>query len=177
MTTGTGKRILIFRIGLLAAMLAGILGPWIFDLIVVPAEYTCQYRLHGDYCGVPLPGAWILVMGGTELIRSIGMLITGTADWASTARVFIIGFLGLLLVLPIFSTLSLCLRPYRRRMAVFQIAACVLAAGVGLLVGINSYPRLFYVVWGVWLYMAGMITAAALEVVALRMLKTAVQVG
>jgi hypothetical protein len=174
--TWINEHILACRIVLLAAMLAGILGPWVFDLIVVPAEYTCQYRLHGDYCGVPLPGAWVLVMGGTELIRSIGMLITGAADWASTARIFIIGFLGLLLVLPIFSTLSLCLRPYRRRMAAFQIAACVLAGGVGLLVWINSYPRLFYVVWGVWLYVAGMIAAAALEVIALRMGKTTVQV-
>ena len=69
----------------------------------------------------------------------------------------------LLLALPFPSTLLLVLRGDRRRQ-VFSVVAWVLAAGVGLLVGLSSYPRLFYVLWGVWLYIVLASGALVLEV-------------
>ena len=43
---------------MLALLVGAMLGPWIFDLINVPAQYPCDFRLVGDFCGVLLSGFW-----------------------------------------------------------------------------------------------------------------------
>jgi hypothetical protein len=164
----------------LGLLLAGIVGPWVFELIMVPAEYTCSppnYRLDGDFCGSAMSGVFVVYMVGAEWIRSIGLLFTGAVDKADTIRTFTIGWIGILLVLPVFSTLIIRLRPNHRWTAAFQITACVLAAGLGLFIGINSHPRLFYVVWGVWLYIFAAAAAAILEIIILLRRKRTDQVG
>ncbi len=151
-------------------MLAGLIGPWVFETINVPAEYTCQppnVRLHGDFCGIPMSGIYVVWVIFAETVRSIGVLITGSSKLVDMTRIFPITFLGLAVILPGLSTLLVWLRPNGRRRAIFHWAACVLAAGAGLLVGLSSYPRLFYIDWGVWLFLAAAIAAAALELILL----------
>lgn len=71
---------------------------------------------------------------------------------ADLARESSIALLGLLFVLPLFSTLFLILRGDSRDRLVFQIVALCLAVGVGLLF-LLSYPfRSFLRLWGPWLY-------------------------
>jgi hypothetical protein len=49
----------------------------------------------------------------------------------------------------------------------FHLAAWGLASGIGLLIGISSYPKLFWVLWGVWLYIGLAASALILEVLVL----------
>jgi len=51
---------------------------------------------------------------------------------------------------------------------IFTIIAWVLAIGYGLLLGLNSYPKLFWVVWGIWLYIGLAISALILEIFIIR---------
>jgi hypothetical protein len=49
----------ITRVAILILFITSMLGPWMFDLINVPAEYACSkpnVRLYGDFCGMPVPG-------------------------------------------------------------------------------------------------------------------------
>jgi hypothetical protein len=151
-----------WRIGLLLLLCLAFLGPWVFDLIVVPAQYNCQYpnmRLHGDYCGVPLPGIWILAMLGGWFI---GLFLSqGSLD---SLRPLLL----VLPLLPVISTLLLILRGDRKLGQVFQLVALVAALAFGLFLGLSSYPRLFWVLWGVWLYVVLAIAAITLEGVTLR---------
>jgi hypothetical protein len=168
------------RITLLILMLLAIIGPWVFDLINVPAKYTCappNYRLHDDFCGMALSGLWVLWGSTAEFIRSAWMLVTGQDGLASIFRVLAISLFDLLIVLPVVSTLLVCLRDDNRRLVVFHMLICGLAAGAGLLMGLNSYPRLFYVVWGVWLFVLATASAVILEVLLMRNRKNAGQVG
>jgi len=70
-------------------------------------------------------------------------------------------------VLPFFSTLLLIVRGDRRRRQVFNVAAWGFAAGMGLLIGMFSYPKLFWMLWGIWLYIGLAVSALILEVLTL----------
>ncbi len=53
------------RLAILALLIISLLGPWMFDLINVPAEYPCDepfVRLEGDFCGYPLSGFFALYL-------------------------------------------------------------------------------------------------------------------
>jgi len=67
-------------------------------------------------------------------------------------------------LLPLISTLLLILRGNNRRWQVFTIIAWVLAIGMGLFWGLNNYPKLFWIVWGIWLYTELAISASILEI-------------
>jgi hypothetical protein len=157
----------------LVLLLVAIMGPWAFDLINVPSEYPCSapnIRLEGDYCGMPVPMLWILSSIAAGLIGTVGGLVAGTAAIADLRWVLLV----LLLVLPFFSTLLLVLRGERRRWQVFDVAAWGLAVGVALLLGKSGYPKLFWVLWGVWLYVGLAASALVLEVLTLRRQKVQV---
>jgi len=154
----------VWRVAVLGVLLVAIAGPWIFERIPVPSEYSCSIRLEGDYCGIPMSGAWLLsAMAGALVNMAVG-LVTGTTVLADRIREFLFSLLGLLLVLPFFSTLLLILRGDRRRQLVFHVAAWSLAAGLGLWIGMSSYPKLFWVLWGIWLYVGLAASALILEV-------------
>jgi len=70
-----------WRVVVLVLLLVSIIGPWIFDLIVVPSEYAClapAIRLAGDYCGIPMSGIWILSAAAGILVNIVVGLVTGT---------------------------------------------------------------------------------------------------
>jgi hypothetical protein len=85
-------------------MCVGLLGPWAYDLINVPAEFTCNapnVRLEGDYCGMPLSG--ILIFGGMigGMVDASARLMEGgvtVIDWVSGA---LYSLFLLLIVLPL----------------------------------------------------------------------------
>ena len=131
----------VWRVAVLVLLLVAIMGPWGFgDLINVPSEFPCStpyIRLEGDFCARPLRGI--------------------------TAFSYMAGAFIFPLVLPFFSTLLLILRGDHPARQLANIVALGLAAGIGLLIG----PRLFWMSWGIWLYVGTAACALILEVLAL----------
>jgi len=124
-----------------------IMGPWVFDRISVPSEYACtpNVRLEGDFCGIPMPGIWILFVFG-----SFSPL------------------LPLPIVLPFISTLLLIWSGERRRWQVFHVIAWGLAAIFsGALLVMSRRSGLDAALWGVWLYVGLAASALMLEVLML----------
>jgi hypothetical protein len=129
------------RAGLLLALVAFV-APWTFELIWVPAEpeYFCSspyIRLDEDFCGKPLPGVTIL-------------------GW-------MIGVNLSLLVLPCLSTLLSILREDRWQRRVFNIVAWSLGAGMALFIGLFDFPKMFWAIWGVEIYVGAAVTTLTLE--------------
>lgn len=144
-----------WRVILLALLSLALIGPWAFDLINVPAEYTCHapnVRLYGDFCGVPLSGMQLLSWMASGFVTAGMGLVTGSVAFSDWLRQLVFSLLGMLVLLPILSTLLIVLRGARRRLQVFNLTAWVVALGVCLLVGISGYPKFFWALWGVWLY-------------------------
>ena len=164
----------VWRVAVLVLLLVAILGPWAFDQINVPARYPCSppnVRLEGDFCGVPLSGiqmfAWII---GAFISMVVG-LITGEAELAHRGCEFLLILLYslfvFLLILPIINMILFILRGDRKRQQVFHMVVCGLDLAVGLLWGMSHYPRFFYALWGIWLYIVLTISALILEALAL----------
>jgi len=47
---------------------------------------------------------------------------------------------------------------------VFTIFVWILAIGGALFFGLTNFPKLFWIVWGIWLYFALAISALTLEI-------------
>ena len=134
------------RVILLSLLSLALIGPWMFDLIHVPAEYTCYapiVRLYGDFCGVPLAGIKLLSMVFSGLVYTSEALVTGSIFSTDRAREYLLSLLYCLILMPVFSTLLMVLRGERRRLQVFNLVAWSLALGICLLVGLSNYPHLF----------------------------------
>jgi hypothetical protein len=157
------------RMTILVLLLVALLGPWWFDRIVVPVEYTCPsaVRLEGDYCGIPMAGAWILFWVFTMPISFVTGLIAGATTLADlrieSLRSLWVSLYLCAIVLPFFNTLFLILHGESRRQRVFTSIVWFLAVAGGLLFGFSSYPNLFWVLWGVWLYIGLALSALILE--------------
>jgi hypothetical protein len=153
------------RVALLILLMVAIAGPWAYDQINVPAEYPCTdpfVRLEGDFCGSPLSGIWMLSAVAGALASIVVGVVSGSMLIWDRAGEFSIVLLGLLFVMPIFSTLLLIIRGDSRRRLVFHIVALGVAVGLGLLL-VSSYPAgPLWRLWGPWLYVG--LTATALIV-------------
>ncbi len=141
----------------LLCLLVAIVGPWVFDLIVVPAEYACSsplVRLEGNFCGVPISlGSWLWAAVGPEGI--VAALTSGAVaeyEPRELARSCLFVCLLFLPVLPFLSTLILLLGRERRGVWVFHLTAWGLAAAVSaffLAAGWHGVVSLR--LWGAWL--------------------------
>jgi hypothetical protein len=154
----------VWRVAVLVLLLVAIAGPWAFDLILVPSEYSCSapaYRLEGDYCGIPMSGIWILLALVGPLPSLVAALFTGTTAALDRASWFVL--LGLLPLLPLITTPIMVLRGGRRYLLVYHVGALCLGVGWGLFVGMSGQARLSWVLWGVWLYVGSAAAALILE--------------
>jgi hypothetical protein len=150
-----------WRVILLLLLVLAIIGPWMYERINVPARYPCtapNFRLEGDFCGVPLSGMFIMawMVGGT--ISLVVRLLTGGAslpqvDFELLMSSFII-LLIILLLLPLINTLGSLLREQSRRKSVFNVVVWCLAFVIALLICFSNYPQFYWVLWGPWLYSA-----------------------
>ena len=160
----------VLRVIILALLGVAFIGPWTFDLINVPSEYSCSapnIRLYGDFCGVPLSGIRILYWMVSGFIYAIKALGTGSMLFYDWARELLFSLLLFLILLPFFSTLLLILRGDSRRLQIFNVVTLSLALGLCLLLGFSNYPKLFWVLWGVWLYIGVAAAALVLEILVL----------
>ena len=162
-----------WRVIILVGVLVAIMGPWTFDLLWVPAEppfspCSAPYiRLDEDFCGMPLSGKWLFGWMVSGFVSGTSRLVAGANEFSEWGREVLVGLLLALLVLPFFSTLLLILRGDRRRWQGFNIAVWGLAGGIGLLIGLFNYPKLFWVLWGLWFYIGLAVSALILEVLTL----------
>jgi hypothetical protein len=158
----------VWRAVALLLLVASIIGPWAYDQINVPAEYACSapfVRLEGDFCGVPLSGAYMLFALGSEFVRIVTGLVTGRLVFVETSRQLLILLLGFLLLLPSISTLLMILRGDRRGLQIFHITVLCLAGGMLLWV-LSAASELHTIrLWGWWLYFASVMVLLILEIV------------
>lgn len=163
----------VWRVAVLVLLLVAIAGPWTFELIWVPSEppfspCSAPYiRLDENFCGMPMSGKWLLGWMSSGFVSGTSELVTGANDWSEWMREVLVGLSPFLLALPFLVSLLLILRRDCRYCQVFNIAAWGLAVGIGLLIGLSSYPRQFWVLWGVWLYVGLASCALILEVLTL----------
>jgi hypothetical protein len=165
----------IWRVIALVLLAVALLGPWWFDRIYVPVQYTCSnsvVRLEGDFCGVPMSGMGLLFILVTASIERLMEGITGAAAPLDLADALpaVLAFtaVALALVLPFLTTLLLIVRGDGRRPQVFHVAAWCLATPAALLVSVVvSKSLLIGALWGSWLYIGVAVGALVLEVAAL----------
>ena len=156
----------VWRAGALVLLLIALVGPWSFDLLNVPSEYTCSppsVRLYGDFCGMPLSGIDMLTM----MVEALLAFVQTGADFPVSTRdfcplLFLCAVVLSVFVLPFFNTLLLIVRGTSRRRGIFSVVVWSLAAGISLLIG-TLRPRLFWALWGVWLYAELAVSALVLE--------------
>ena len=156
---------------ILALLLMAVMGPWGFDVINVPAQYSCSapfIRLKGDFCGESVSG----VRGLSALL---GALIVGTV----TGRVAFIDlghiFLGILYVLiallPVISAVLWISTGRHQHQSIFHLAAWGLATifiWFGFSVRLLTDTSQFHPgkLWGLWLYTGLVSTVLILAVTA-----------
>ena len=92
--SSSGSYMRVWRVIILLTLFLGIVGPWNYERLHVPAKYPCtppNVRLEGDFCGSPVSGmvilAWIvgwflyavvgLFTGGTSLAQAGSELLSG----------------------------------------------------------------------------------------------------
>lgn len=160
----------VWRTAILLLLLVALMGPWAFDLISVPEEYACSppnFRLEGDFCGIPLSGLWILFWSSGEIISMTVGFIRGEIVLDGTGTFLGLLFIGIFLFLilsPIISTL----RQFRggdiQDRQVSHIVVWGLAALFSSLFLITyGISRQYWALWGLWLYIGLAAGALVLE--------------
>lgn len=154
----------------LALAIVALAGPWVFDRIHVPAQFECSrpnVRLEGDFCGVPLSGVWVLGMVLQMFAGFVAGPVNGDAETGGRLVELLIGAFILALVIPLFTTLAVFLRPASRRRQKINLVAWIVGLAVAgyffLGGGFVSLSGLHHL-WGLGLYTAlalGMIITEA----------------
>ena len=172
MTDLTAKTKQIWYIASLGLLVLALVGPWTFEVIYVPAEYTCNppdIRLEGDYCGVSLSGIQVISFLLDAFVSiSVGFL-TGTAVFADRAREYLFTLFFLLPLLPFFSTALVIFKSNSHRRQIFHLLSWGLALIIGsywsLITIATPHPEKWRL-WGIWSYMVLTIGVLILEIYA-----------
>lgn len=164
------QNISILRAGVLILFVIALLGPWTFDQINVPAEYTCDepfIRLSGDYCGSPMSGVqflWLWVGGFFYMFLE---LITGTFTGQGSEFFFGLFFgLSILPLMPFFTTLLLLWKKDARQFRTVHLVAWVLALILALASLNIQIEDPIARLWGLWLYVLLAVGAIVIEYLA-----------
>ena len=158
----------ILRFTTLIVFVITMFGPWMFDRISVPAEYTCDLpniRLNDDFCGLPLSGFQFLVWFAGGFFYIIFELIRGV--FSGPLREMMSG-LSLLLLLPSFTTILLLLGKGSRRLRTINLVLWTLAFLLSLTVFILQIKDQVMQLWGLWLYIILVISALIFELFILK---------
>jgi hypothetical protein len=158
----------IWRLAGLALLLLAFVGPWAMDRVNVPAEYPCSppfVRLRGDFCGIPLSGAWMLSALASELANRAGLLIRGDATPADLRWGLLIVLFAVLALLPIIVALLSVLREQRAQRFRLLVWAITVAWSLWFALSVRVLPPIR--VWGIWLYVGVACVSLGLEISAL----------
>lgn len=167
--TGVYKQ--TWRMAGLAILILSLAGPWAYDVIHVPAAYSCNkpfIRLEGDYCGKPMPGLLLILWLSSGLIGNLVNWLAGTEPFLSRGRELFIMFLSISPILLFFSTPFSLWKEDSRGSNIFQSLAWGLAAVLGLFWMINGINLASgQLLWGSWAYTILTLIVLTLELVAL----------
>jgi hypothetical protein len=158
----------VVRIIILAVFIVTMFGPWIFDRIMVPAEYKCSLpniRLNDDFCGMPLSGFrfFELFVGGIFYM----LLDLTKGAFINHPRELLIG-LSILPLIPFFISLFLVWRKETRRTQTINLIAWILAFLPALTMFIAQLNDQITRLWGLWLYILLAVSAIIFESILLK---------
>jgi len=166
------KRRRLVRFGAATFFVVALIGPWVYERVNVPAQYPCtapNIRLEGDFCGVPLTGAFAL----WTLVKDIPGLAMGLISGAyglveATSALVAFGLVGLIVAAPIVSLVWAITDRGRRLWPLGLIGLWAVTLGLMLVLGTAPYARPLWAVWGVWVYAAVAAFALVFEALPLR---------
>lgn len=150
-----------FRSAILLLFIASLTGPWMYDVIHVPAQYECErpfVRLGSDFCGMPLSGIQFFTWFTGGFFYIAVELVKGT--FTGSFRELIAG-LAILPLLPFFTTILLLWKKGAPRIRTINLIAWMLALVPTLTVFLVQIRDGSFRLWGLWLYIlvaAGAVT-------------------
>ena len=149
----------------LILFIISLIGPWQFERTNVPAEYPCDIRLYGDFCGHPISGIFTILMNIPFFFYSLWELITMTLPYYGR----LLSGLSLLIIFPIFTTAFILWKKETRRTRTINLIAWILAffATLLLFILLINYQQTNYQVirlWGIWLYLLLAVSAIIFEI-------------
>jgi hypothetical protein len=150
--------------------LTAMAGPWMFDRVNVPAQYACEYRLEGDFCGIPISGFQAMSLFGLGFINMVVQAFMTNNAYHHRIAEFLVSFLFLFPVFPFIGNLLLIFRLGSQKLQIILwILACVLLLPVFFFQrGVQAGA-----LWGGWLYIMLAIGMSAAEFLLLRKRSTA----
>ena len=161
----------VWRLGVLVGVAAAIMGPWAFSGDGVTSAEWCDAPLvlmENNRCVKLVSGASVFAFIATAFSQVSADLVTGRPVLAQRGKefagvaLFTLG--GILLLLPVLSTLLLVLGRERRRLRTFHLLAWALAGLVALVLAVLlGAPGLNSARWGAWLFVGLGAAALALE--------------
>jgi hypothetical protein len=155
-----------WRIVALTLLAIAIVGPWAYDLINVPAQYSCDrpnVRLRGDFCGLPIP----LVMLIGPIVGSLLHLLSGDMTLGEDLSTIVTPLLLLVVLMPLFTSPPLLRERTQGRWQWFNVTTWGLAAIVVGVYLVLAAPRPHGPPWGALLYFLVALGALALELLSL----------
>jgi hypothetical protein len=164
----------VWRLAALLLLLAAIIGPWFFENLAIPSKYDCpgsNVRLRENICGAPMSGIVLFTYVLSGFPGIVIGFVQGTLSLADRGRellfttIFTLG--GLMLLLPIYTTLRSLQDRQNQRRKIINILAWGMAVSLGLLWPVSSYSGHYWVLWGSWLYIAVAASTLALELLTL----------
>jgi hypothetical protein len=158
----------LVRFTLLILLVISILGPWAFDRIYVPEEYTCEppfVRIDGDFCVSIMSWLSLFSWFTDGFLVTLRRLIGGI--FAGQARELLAVLLVMLPVLPFFSTLLLIWRRDSTRLKTIHLIAWGLGCLFPLLIIVFEWNGPVTKLWGLWLYFLLAISALLVEIASL----------
>lgn len=155
----------ILRLIVLALLVIGLLGPWIYESVYMPDSYACVpplVRIRPNICGDPMSGMFVIAYFGMGFFTVLGDLLSGTRAFQDAGRE-LLAALAWLPLLPLLSSLLLLWRGERLR--VFHRAVLVLSLGVTAFFIVAEDPPVFSPqLWGPWLFFVTLFIGLALEI-------------
>ena len=159
-----------WRMVIFILLILAFLSPWGYERLNIPAEYDCgpiNTRLEGDFCGSPISGAQLFLIGMIGIANGINGLITREGILALVEFDFwlglVYGLVLILLILPIVNTLFLYFSGDKPRLQKFHLLVCGLDLFLVLLVEILSLAEITIPPWGILLYTGTLICILILE--------------
>ncbi len=158
------------RFVFLGLLLLATFGPWGYDRLYIPAQYTCSapnIRLEGDFCGAPIAGFQMLAIVVLSIPTLIFNILTGDTANMDVRSLFFMFLFVLSILLPVLTTFLAFRREPRRRWQVYNLLAWGLAIGMGLFIGLSNSAITYTRLWGIWLLVALASGAVLLEAIKL----------
>lgn len=164
-----------WRAAALILIVVAMLGPWTYDLISVPAQYTCEgpnVRLQGDFCGLPLSILW--AGPGAILGAIVAVFTANMAPGYWFPQVPVMLTMLFIFVLPL-TLLALLRRGKQGRWQTANAVVLTLATTGAAVHLILQLPRPYGPPWGALLYVIVALTLLALELFWLKRSRNPVQ--